>query len=156
MRDQRELLIDRGDALVDGFHRVELGIFLAFEDDGPGRRHNGAGDRFDQRGLACAVFAGKRVHLASAEGDGYIVQRFYAGIVFAKVSNLKYIILHLYLRKTCLIAGGTADRPAAPPKRRPFRGRPARGRRLTASWTIYCATYSPLRTCSCQTGSHLK
>ena len=79
-RHHRELLVDDGDpgVLRGGGSRVLHG--LALEDDLARRARDDAAQHLDQRGLAGAVLADQRVHLASAQVELHVVQGLHAAV----------------------------------------------------------------------------
>ena len=73
--EQGGLLVDRGDAQRRASSGSARSRGRPAMVDGARVRRVGAGDDLDQRGLARAVFADQRVHLARAQVEGHAAQR---------------------------------------------------------------------------------
>ena len=79
LRHVGQLLIHHGDARALGGVRRRKANLLAVDVDVPGIRLVGAGQYLDQGGLACAVFAQQRHHLAGVHLQRNVAQRLDSG-----------------------------------------------------------------------------
>ena len=79
LREQQQLLEDRGDAAALGVMRVREANDIAVQADGALVGLVEAGDDLDQRRLAGAVLAEQGMHLAGADIEADPVQRAHAG-----------------------------------------------------------------------------
>ena len=80
--NQAQLLIDRGNAVGEGVCRRGKVQLLIVQEELAGGGLNGAGEYLDQGGLSGAVLADERMHLSAVKGDGDVIQRPSARIIF--------------------------------------------------------------------------
>ena len=83
VRQQIDLLIDRGDPGIERGPRRPCHDFGAAKPDNSGIALEHAGHHLDQRGLAGAVLAEQRVDLAGPQGEIHLLQRLQCAETFA-------------------------------------------------------------------------
>ncbi len=92
-RDQVQFLIDDGDAGVEGRGGIAEIDGASRDADRAGGRRVRAGEGFEQRGFAGAVFAQQRVDGTFADAEGNRIERAHARIILGNVLKFQ-VVLH--------------------------------------------------------------
>ena len=102
--DGREFLVDDGDA---GLLRLSRGLevhILAMEDHAAAIAGDDAAQDVDQRGLAGAVFAHQRMHLARSHVHPHLAQGLHPAVALGDVDDLQHefrVVCHTGRRVLC-------------------------------------------------------
>ena len=93
-RDHRGVLVDRLDAESDGVGRALDRDLLAADVNVAARRRHRARQHLDQRRLAGAVVAEEADDLALADGEGNVLERAHAAVIFGDVLHADQVVGH--------------------------------------------------------------
>ena len=111
MRLGLQFLMDHGDAALQSLHRTLKADFFAVQEYLSRVRLVDAEQALHQRGLAGAVFAHQRVHLARLDFEMDVVERAHAGKVLGDAVHLQYI--SLLIHPGCLLNWTEGECPLA-------------------------------------------